>query len=64
MLVHQRVVLVWVGGHVAPYDLHVLSSQSLLRDVNDTLPVAKKLIEGTIFQPDPLEATRMVVAGP
>lgn len=25
-------------------------------DVNDTLPVAKKLIEGTIFTPDPLEA--------
>lgn len=25
-------------------------------DVNDTLPVAKKLIEGSIFQPDPLEA--------
>jgi hypothetical protein len=53
------------GGHVASLDLHILSSQSLRLDVNDTLPVAKKLIEGTIFQPDPLEAkTRMVVAGP
>eukprot|EP00435_Cladocopium_sp_Y103_P023910 s501_g5.t2 len=32
-------------------------------NVNDTLPVAKKLIEGTIFQPDPLEADQQVCIG-
>eukprot|EP00434_Breviolum_minutum_P003993 symbB.v1.2.003513.t1/scaffold201.1/size272743/5 len=32
-------------------------------NVNDTLPVAKKLIEGTIFTPDPLEADPQVCLG-